>query len=100
MLAYYQSIGKAETLRADVLKVGHHGSKTSSAAEFLDAVDPQIAVIQVGKNNYGHPSPEVLARLTERGIRVFRNDLDGAVGLKFRGQKGIRVDTMRTKTRN
>ncbi len=100
MLAYYQSIGQTGTLRADVLKIGHHGSRTSSAAEFLDAVDPRIAVIQVGKNNYGHPSPEVLARLAERGIRVFRNDLDGAVGLKFRGQKGIRVDTMRTKTRN
>ena len=93
MLEHYQSTDK---LRADVLKIGHHGSRTSSAQAFLDAVDPKAAVIQVGKNNYGHPSPEVLERLAKRGIPVFRNDLDGAIGLKFQ-KKGIRVDTMRER---
>lgn len=57
MLAYYQGRNETERLRADVLKVGHHGSKTSSAGSLLDVVNPRIAVIQVGKNNYGHPSP-------------------------------------------
>lgn len=95
MLTYYQDRNEMEKLRADVLKVGHHGSKTSSAAAFLDAVSPQIAVIQVGKNNYGHPSPEVLERLTARGVPVFRNDVHGAIGLQFQGKNGIRVDTMR-----
>ena len=84
-----------DALRADVLKVGHHGSKSSSAAAFLDVVNPRIAVIQVGRNNYGHPSPEILKRFTARGILVFRNDLHGAIGLKFQGKNGIRVDTMR-----
>lgn len=95
MLAYYQGRNETERLRADVLKVGHHGSKTSSAAAFLDVVNPRIAVIQVGKNNYGHPSPEVLERLTARGVQVFRNDVHGAIGLQFQGKNGIRVDTMR-----
>ena len=95
MLAYYQGRNETERLRADVLKVGHHGSKTSSAAAFLDVVNPRIAVIQVGRNNYGHPSPEILKRLASRGILVFRNDLHGAIGLKFQGKNGIRGDTMR-----
>ena len=98
MLAYYQGRNETERLRADVLKVGHHGSKTSSAAAFLDVVNPRIAVIQVGKNNYGHPSPEVLERLTARGVPVFRNDVHGAIGLQFQGKNGIRVDTMRKAT--
>lgn len=93
MLEHYQGTDK---LRADVLKIGHHGSRTSSAEAFLDAVDPKAAVIQVGKNNYGHPSQEVLERLAKRDIPVFRNDLDGAIGLKFQ-KKGIRVDTMRER---
>jgi competence protein ComEC len=66
-------------LGADILKVGHHGSKTSTSDALLAAVDPAIAVIQVGRNNYGHPTPEILAKLSERDIIVYRNDLDGAV---------------------
>ncbi|MEK7160660.1 MAG: MBL fold metallo-hydrolase, partial [Patescibacteria group bacterium] len=65
-------------LKADILAVGHHGSKTSTSAEFLAAVAPQIAVIQVGlKNKYGHPTAEVLARLA--GINIFRTDLDSDI---------------------
>ena len=63
---------------SDVLKVGHHGSKTSSCKEFIEAVSPEIAVIQCGKDNsYGHPHPETLQTL--EGIKVFRTDLDGDV---------------------
>ncbi|MDO4869468.1 MAG: DNA internalization-related competence protein ComEC/Rec2 [Bacillota bacterium] len=71
-----------QTLRADILKVGHHGSKYSTSDIFLDYVNPKTSVIQVGKNNtYGHPTPETLARLTGRGIPVYRTDLSGAIGI-------------------
>ena len=70
-----------DKLKCDVLKIGHHGSKYSTSDDFLDAVSPQIAVIQVGKNNYGHPSKAVIEKLTNSGIIVCRNDLQGAVGI-------------------
>ncbi len=82
-------------LHVDILKVGHHGSKTSSSEEFLDAVGPAFAVIQVGKNNmYGHPTPEVLERLEGRGIPVWRTDLQGAVGMKLKDGQVREVRTM------
>jgi competence protein ComEC len=60
-------------LSADILKVCHHGSKTSSSEEFLEAVAPDLAIISVGRSNsYGHPAPEVLARLEEFGIKVLQ----------------------------
>lgn len=84
-------------LHSDILKVGHHGSKTSSSEAFLDAVDPAVAVIQVGKNNmYGHPTPETLERLADRGIPVYRNDLQGAVGLRLKDGAVKQVKTMIT----
>ncbi len=68
------------SLEADILKVGHHGSATSTTPEFLRAVDPEAAVIQVGKDNrYGHPDDEVLSRLLEAGLNIYRNDLQGTV---------------------
>ncbi len=70
-------------IRAEVLKVSHHGSKSSSGDEFINRVRPESAVIQVGRNYYGHPSREVLDRLEERKIPVFRTDLHGAVALRF-----------------
>ena len=85
----------AGRLHADVFKVGHHGSKTSSSEAFLDAADPAFAVIQVGKNNmYGHPTPETLKRLADRGIPVYRNDLQGAVGLRLKDGAVKQVKTM------
>ena len=67
-------------LRADLLKVGHHGSRSSSSPEFLRAVAPRDAVISVGaRNRFGHPHGETLTSLAEAGIRVWRTDLDGAV---------------------
>jgi competence protein ComEC len=66
-------------LRSDVLIVPHHGSKTSSTAAFLDAVQPRVAVFQAGyRNRFGHPAPEVLARYTERGIATFASPSCGA----------------------
>ena len=74
-------------LKSDILKVGHHGSKTSTTSEFLSAVAPEVAFIQVGaKNRYGHPSPEVLSRLEKFGIKYYRNDLDGTVKVVSDGQ--------------
>jgi competence protein ComEC len=67
-------------LRADVLKAGHHGSRTSSSGAFLDAVRPELVVVSAGvRNDYGHPHPEVLRRLDARGIGVARTDRDGTV---------------------
>lgn len=76
-----------EDIGADVLKVAHHGSETSTTEEFLELVDPEAAVISVGKNNFGHPSSDVLKRLTNNGIQVFRTDEHGAVILKTDGRK-------------
>ena len=67
-------------LSAQVFKANHHGSDTSNSQEFLQAVNPEIAVIQVGKeNDFGHPSRRVIKRLERMGVKVFRNDLDGTV---------------------
>ena len=70
-----------DKLKADILKVAHHGSSYSSSDAFLDAVNPQVAVISVGQNNYGHPSEIVIENLEKKGIMVFRTDMDGAVGI-------------------
>jgi competence protein ComEC len=70
----------AHNLRADLLKVGHHGSNTSSTPEMLKAVHPRWAVISVGaRNTFGHPRKETLERLQEAGALVYRTDLEGAV---------------------
>ena len=82
MIRYYEG---TDTLKCDVLKVAHHGSKTSSSEAFLDAATPSVAVIQAGRNNfYGHPHAQTLERLEKRGIRVLRTDLNGAVGVDIR----------------
>ena len=72
---------------ADVLKVGHHGSKNSTMPEFLAAVKPRIAVISAGEDNpYGHPSPELIHRLESAGVEVLRTDRDGAVHILTDGK--------------
>lgn len=73
-------------LTADVLKVAHHGSKYSSSQEFLQAVDPKYAVIQVGKkNDFGHPHFQTLWRLKQNSVEILRNDKDGDVTFKSDG---------------
>ncbi|UCG76201.1 MAG: ComEC/Rec2 family competence protein [Gemmatimonadota bacterium] len=76
-----------DTLRADVLKVSHHGSRTSSAPRFIRAVSPQLAVISAGAaNRYGHPHPLTLARLDVGGVRrIWRTDVDGTACVRVEG---------------
>jgi competence protein ComEC len=75
-------------LRATVLKVAHHGAKTATSKAFLEAVAPQVAVISVGAGNrFGHPAPEVLARLEEAGAQVWRTDSSGEVEVVTDGER-------------
>lgn len=67
-------------LDCDILKAGHHGSKTSSCDEFLDKVTPNEAIISCGaKNKYGHPNKEVIERMNQRGIKIRRTDKEGTI---------------------
>jgi beta-lactamase superfamily II metal-dependent hydrolase len=76
-----------DLLRADVMVVPHHGSNTSSTADFLDAISPTVAIIPVGLDNqYDHPRDEVLQRLRFRSIRIYRTDLDGTVEVRSDGE--------------
>ncbi len=73
-------------LKADVMLVPHHGSKTSSSLEFLQAVQPKYALIPVGyKNQYGHPKDAVLQRYRELGLTVLRTEYDGAITFRLGG---------------
>lgn len=75
---------RSDLLHVDVLKVGHHGSKSSTSAVFLDAVRPKLAAISVGAHNsYGHPNPVTLDRLANYNIPTFRTDLLGSIRLNF-----------------
>jgi competence protein ComEC len=74
------------TLRADVLKVAHHGSSTSSTEDFLRAVRPAVALVSVGAGNtYGHPSANVMTSLAERGALVLRTDRHGSIVVRSDG---------------
>jgi competence protein ComEC len=78
----------ADALHADVLKVAHHGSNTSTTEAFLAAVHPRLALISVGANNsYGHPDAEVLARLGSAGIPTLRTDLAGTIVVRTDGTR-------------
>ena len=75
----------------DVLKVGHHGSKTSSGKEFIDEVNPKYSIISVGKNNrYGHPNKEVLENLNNS--KTYRTDEDGSIMFKIKNNK-LKIET-------
>lgn len=76
-------------LQADILKVGHHGSKTSSSTFFLEQLQPKAALISVGKENgYGHPHGDVIGNLEGNGIKVFRTDEDGSIIYKYYKRRG------------
>lgn len=80
----------------EILKVGHHGSLTSTSPAFLDATTPEHALVSAGRSNrYGHPTPTVLARLREVGARVHRTDRDGTVRMRIDPDGRIRVATER-----
>lgn len=84
MLDFYGGTGK---LKADILKVGHHGSPTSTCDEFLQETSPKYGVIQVGKNNYGHPNAKIIEKCSKNGTMLFRSDKNGAVGFYFNDGK-------------
>ena len=72
----------SQILKSDILKIAHHGSKTSSTEEFLKVISPKIALIGVGKDNkFGHPNKEVIDRLQKKGTKIFRTDENGEVSL-------------------
>lgn len=81
-------------LKADILKVPHHGSRYSSSEAFIESVDPTFAIIQVGKNNFGHPNPGIIENYAKKGIIVFRTDRDGAVLVDIEKNKTARTMTM------
>lgn len=77
-------------IAADILKIGHHGSKTSTSENFLNAVRPKLAVISVSiTNTYGHPHPSVLARLAAHHIPVRRTESGGTVDVELDGKEGL-----------
>lgn len=79
-------------LKSDILKVSHHGSKTGTSEEFLKSVKPKIALIGVGENNkFGHPTKDVIKRLTENKIKIYRTDTDGEIRIKIKKRKNIKI---------
>jgi len=81
-------LSKGITLKSNFLKVGHHGSNTSTSNAFLKAVSPEFAAISCGKNNsYGHPGAKVLDRLKSLGVQYNRTDAEGTLVYGSDGQK-------------
>ncbi len=79
-------LGKYIITDIDVLKVGHHGSKTSSGKEFINEINPKYSIISVGKNNrYGHPNKEVLKTLNNS--KIYRTDQDGSIMFSIKNNK-------------
>ncbi|OIP26342.1 MAG: MBL fold metallo-hydrolase [Chloroflexi bacterium CG_4_9_14_3_um_filter_45_9] len=90
-----EMLSNGYNLQSDVLKVGHHGSSSSTSPEFLKAVSPQYSIISVGKNNdYGHPHQVTLDKLAGAGVKVYRTDLNGTITIISDGSD-LSVSTMR-----
>lgn len=89
-----ESLLLGKSIDADVIKTPHHGSKTSSSLDFINEVSPDISIISVGKNSFGHPSLEVLKRIEESSKLFFRTDQWGAIAIKSNGNK-IYIKTVR-----
>lgn len=84
-----QLVSNYQSIEVDVLKVGHHGSNTSTTEQFLNFVKPRVALIPVGQRNfYGHPHQEVIERLEAKEIKIFRTDLHGAIRYRFKNDIG------------
>ncbi|SNS86022.1 Metal-dependent hydrolase, beta-lactamase superfamily II [Anaerovirgula multivorans] len=82
-----EMLSKGYDVKADVLRVSHHGSRSSTTQQFLNAVDPKYAIISVGAHNkYGHPHDEILARLSNAAIDIYRTDTQGLIVITTNGQ--------------
>ena len=83
-------MSRAESVDADILKVGHHGSKNSSSQQFIQAVSPLSAVISAGRNNrFGHPHQEVIDTLEKSKVSIYRTDKQGSISYRFfKGETG------------
>ena len=87
----HEILNKYNLSDIDVLKVGHHGSKTSSSKEFINVINPRYYVISAGKNNrYGHPNKEVLDNLDNS--KIYRTDENGSIMFKIKNNK-LQVET-------
>lgn len=83
------------TLSADVLKIGHHGSSTSTTEPFFSKVEPIVALIPVGRDNrFGHPHTEVIQRLEDNGVQIYRTDENGAIVYRFSSKDGTFLPTL------
>jgi competence protein ComEC len=85
---------KNDRLSVGLLKVGHHGSRYSTSDDFLEAVSPSAAIIQVGRNTFGHPSQEVIRKLEDSGALTFRNDESGAILIDINDDRSFRIKTV------
>lgn len=84
-------LDKYNLSNVDVLKVGHHGSNTSSGKDFIDKINPKYSIISVGKNNrYGHPNKEVLNNLEQS--KIYKTDQDGSIKFKIKKNK-LKIET-------
>lgn len=82
-----------EIFNSTILKVAHHGSKTSSTQQFLDIVKPKISLIGVGENNnFGHPNDEVIKRLEKLGVKIYRTDQMGEIKIMVNNKEKIKVE--------
>lgn len=89
---------KMKLSEANVLKVGHHGSSSSTSQILLNKVKPRYAIISVGKDNdYGHPTKKILDRLDQYGVEIHRTDLEGTIIITTDGEN-IKIDSMKTNT--
>ena len=93
----YKSTNK---LQADIIKVAHHGSKTSSTLNFLELVKPKIALIGVGENNnFGHPNEGVLERIKKLGTQIYRTDQTGEVSIVIDKKGNVKISNFIIKNK-
>lgn len=86
-----EAFARAEEWQAEILKAGHHGSRSSTSQEWLDCIHPEYAVLSCGLNNeYHHPHPSVVRRLQENGIKICRTDMDGDVIFDLAGGRFVK----------
>ncbi len=93
--AIFEKYKNTSILKSTILKVAHHGSRSSSMQEFLNVVRPKIALIGVGeKNTFGHPNSDVLERLKKSGSKIFRTDKDGEITIQINNKGRIWINKM------